>query len=50
MREVVHIDIANDRISSKDYKAEFDPTIYRSKKTGRGPLERTWQKSVRDKF
>ncbi|KAI9560426.1 hypothetical protein GHT06_014443 [Daphnia sinensis] len=44
-REVVHIDIANDKISSKDYKADLDPTIYRSKKTGRGPLKGTWQRS-----
>ncbi|KAK4029176.1 hypothetical protein OUZ56_022183 [Daphnia magna] len=46
-REVVHIDIANDKISSKDYKADLDPTIYRSKKTGRGPLKGSWQKSGR---
>ena len=49
LREVVHVDIANDKISSKDYKADCDPTIYRSKKTGRGPLNGTWLKSVRDK-
>lgn len=47
MREVVHIDIAKDRISSKDYKADLDPTIYKSKKTKRGPLDaHEWQKSV----
>lgn len=46
MREVVHIDIANDRISSKDYKADLDPTTYRSKKTKRGPLGEKWLKSV----
>lgn len=46
IREVVHIDIVNDKISSKDYKAELDPTLFRSKKTKRGPLGPTWQKSV----
>lgn len=38
LREVVHIDIANDPISSSDYKPEFDPAKFKSKKTGRGPL------------
>ncbi|XP_061722345.1 phosphatidylinositol transfer protein alpha isoform isoform X1 [Cydia pomonella] len=37
-REVVHIDIANDPLSSADYKAETDPTKFKSVKTGRGPL------------
>jgi hypothetical protein len=37
-REVVHIDIANDPVSSADYKAEDDPKIFKSKKTDRGPL------------
>jgi hypothetical protein len=49
LREVVHVDIANDKISSKDYKADLDPTIFRSKKTGRGPLTGSWLKSVTDK-
>ncbi|XP_046463780.1 phosphatidylinositol transfer protein beta isoform-like isoform X2 [Daphnia pulex] len=47
LREVVHVDIANDKISSKDYKADLDPTIFRSKKTGRGPLTGSWLKSGR---
>jgi hypothetical protein len=37
-REVVHIDIANDPISSSDYKEKEDPTKFKSEKTGRGPL------------
>ncbi|KOB78226.1 Phosphatidylinositol transfer protein/retinal degeneration b protein, partial [Operophtera brumata] len=37
-REVVHIDIANDPLSAADYKEETDPTLFKSKKTGRGPL------------
>lgn len=37
-REVVHIDIANDPIPSSDYKAEQDPSKFKSVKTGRGPL------------
>jgi len=44
-REVIYIDIANAEVSSSDYKAEWDPKLYQSKKTGRGPLvgETWWQ-------
>ncbi|KAJ8312796.1 hypothetical protein KUTeg_010169 [Tegillarca granosa] len=41
-REVKVIDIANDPVSSSDYKAEWDPSIYKSEKTGRGPLKGQW--------
>lgn len=37
-RTMEFIDIVNDPISSTDYKAEEDPTKYKSAKTGRGPL------------
>ena len=37
-REVIHIDIAHDTVSSRDYKPDEDPKIYKSEKTGRGPL------------
>ena len=46
MREVIHIDIANDRISSGDYKTEHDPSLFKSTKTGRGPLKGPWAKTV----
>ena len=42
-REVVMIDIANDPIESKDYKADEDPLLFKSEKTGRGPLSGNWQ-------
>lgn len=32
------IDVANDKIDSKDYKPEEDPKLFHSEKTGRGPL------------
>ncbi|PAA48622.1 hypothetical protein BOX15_Mlig021487g2 [Macrostomum lignano] len=43
-REVVYIDIANDKLySNSDYKREFDPKLFKSSKTGRGPLtNRPW--------
>mgnify|MGYP002385152036 CR=1 FL=1 len=34
LRDVVMIDIANDKIDPKDYKPETDPKIYHSEKTG----------------
>lgn len=46
MREVVHIDIANDPVSSNDYKPDEDPTSFKSQKTGRGPLTGQWMDKV----
>ena len=37
-REVIHIDIANDKVEQKDYKGDEDPQKFNSSKTGRGPL------------
>lgn len=42
-RKIVDIDIANDAVSSADYKEDEDPTKFHSEKTGRGPLERSWK-------
>lgn len=45
-RGVTFIDIGNDKVERKDYKAETDPRLYKSQKTGRGPLNTIdWQKS-----
>ena len=40
------IDIANDPVSSTDYKPDEDPTKFTSVKTGRGPLVGNWQQQV----
>lgn len=45
-REVVHIDIANDPVTSADYKPDEDPTTFKSQKTGRGPLVGQWMDKV----
>jgi len=45
-RTVVNIDIANDNVASADYKKENDPTLFKSAKTGRGPLQGNWKHSV----
>lgn len=41
-RELDVIDIVNDHLSSSDYKKEEDPSLYVSKKNGRGPLQENW--------
>ncbi|GAB6026492.1 hypothetical protein CHUAL_012917 [Chamberlinius hualienensis] len=45
-REVVPVDIANDKIVHSDYDAKEDPKLVKSKKTGRGPLTADWIKSA----
>lgn len=37
------VDIAYDPIDPAKYKEEEDPTIYESKKTGRGKLQKDWK-------
>uniref|UniRef100_A0A3Q3KPW9 Phosphatidylinositol transfer protein alpha isoform n=1 Tax=Monopterus albus TaxID=43700 RepID=A0A3Q3KPW9_MONAL len=45
--EIVDIDIADRScISQKDYKPELDPAIFKSQKTGRGPLGPGWKKEL----
>ncbi|XP_030633214.1 phosphatidylinositol transfer protein, alpha a [Chanos chanos] len=45
--EVVHIDIADrSQIDAKDYKQDEDPAIFKSEKTGRGPLGPGWKKEL----
>ena len=41
-REVIYLDIANDEVDPKEYTIETDPKLYRSEKTGRGPLVGKW--------
>ena len=42
-REVDVIDIVVDEVDPKYYKKEEDPKIFKSSKTGRGPLESGWR-------
>ncbi|XP_047450817.1 phosphatidylinositol transfer protein alpha isoform-like [Mugil cephalus] len=45
--EVIHIDIGDrNSISAKDYNADLDPAIFKSEKTGRGPLTPGWQNEL----
>uniref|UniRef100_A0A3Q3LCJ4 Phosphatidylinositol transfer protein alpha isoform n=1 Tax=Mastacembelus armatus TaxID=205130 RepID=A0A3Q3LCJ4_9TELE len=45
--EIVNIDIADrSSVSAKDYKPESDPAIFKSQKTGRGPLGPDWKKEL----
>ncbi|AWO98517.1 putative phosphatidylinositol transfer protein beta [Scophthalmus maximus] len=46
-RIIVDIDIADKKcISPKDYKPEMDPALFKSEKTGRGPLGPDWKKDL----
>ncbi|KAJ4919410.1 hypothetical protein JOQ06_023051, partial [Pogonophryne albipinna] len=46
---IVDIDIADkNSISPKDYNPEHDPAIFKSVKTGRGPLGPEWKKELAD--
>ncbi|CDH50250.1 phosphatidylinositol transfer protein alphaisoform [Lichtheimia corymbifera JMRC:FSU:9682] len=45
-REVILIDVANDKVDPKEYKPQEDPRLVHSTKTGRGPLtEKDWIKT-----
>jgi len=46
-RTVDFIDIVGDKVEPRYYKREEDPEIYKSKKTGRGPLKRGFQNSTK---
>ncbi|XP_065223437.1 phosphatidylinositol transfer protein beta isoform isoform X3 [Planococcus citri] len=45
-REIVHIDISNDTVAPNDYKRDEDPSLFKSKKTNRGPLVGNWIERV----
>jgi hypothetical protein len=47
LREVVVIDIAADLVNAEDYDQKEDPRRFKSNKTGRGPLNPGWIKTVR---
>lgn len=40
------IDIVRDAVAPGEYKAEEDPRLYRSVKTGRGPLADDWARTA----
>uniref|UniRef100_A0A3B1JAE9 Phosphatidylinositol transfer protein beta isoform n=1 Tax=Astyanax mexicanus TaxID=7994 RepID=A0A3B1JAE9_ASTMX len=45
--EVMPIDIADrDQVAYSDYKADEDPALFKSTKTGRGPLGPNWRKEL----
>eukprot|EP00062_Callorhinchus_milii_P011660 gi/632957846/ref/XP_007894707.1/ PREDICTED: phosphatidylinositol transfer protein alpha isoform [Callorhinchus milii] len=45
--EVINLDIADrSQIHSRDYKHDEDPAVFKSVKTGRGPLGPNWKKEL----
>ena len=49
-RGVVRIDIANDVVNAADYKKDEDPKLFKSEKTGRGPLSGEWRVRTEEAF
>ncbi|CAI5468949.1 unnamed protein product [Closterium sp. Yama58-4] len=47
LRRVDWMDIGSEPVAKRDYKAELDPLLVKSKLTGRGPLTPGWQKRER---
>ncbi|KAJ8286275.1 hypothetical protein GJAV_G00036550 [Gymnothorax javanicus] len=48
--DVVNIDIGDpNQVDKKDYKKEEDPTLFKSEKTGRGPLGPNWKEELEAK-
>ncbi len=45
IREVIHIDIGKDKVNA-EMKPGNDPSVFKSEKTGRGPLTEGWQDAV----
>ena len=44
------IDVVKEQVPGEPYRAEFDPAVYVSKRTGRGPLAPTWLEDYRCKY
>jgi len=44
--EVVEIDIANDKVSSSDYRKETDPKLYNHEESGRKSLGENWLQAI----
>lgn len=44
------IDVVKEQVPGEPYKAEFDPSVFVSKQTGRGPLAPTWLEDYRRKY
>eukprot|EP00053_Salpingoeca_punica_P015752 m.145750 g.145750 ORF g.145750 m.145750 type:complete len:978 (-) comp16790_c2_seq7:2263-5196(-) len=44
-REIDYIDILSDQLEGKDYVASEDPALYKSAKSGRGPIADGWRDS-----
>ena len=41
-RIVELLDIAKDQVDDQDFASDYDPKLYRSCKTNRGPITETW--------
>ncbi|KAL5477139.1 hypothetical protein EMCRGX_G023888 [Ephydatia muelleri] len=48
-REIVVMDMVTEQLTGHDYKQEEDPHLFRSQKTGRGPLMDDWRTKPPDR-
>ncbi|KAL3683331.1 hypothetical protein R1sor_001353 [Riccia sorocarpa] len=46
IRKVDIVDIAMDKVAKRDYQAKLDPQLFKSTKTGVGPLKSGWQNNA----
>ncbi|SCN62663.1 phosphatidylinositol transfer protein, putative [Plasmodium chabaudi adami] len=45
LRKIIYIDIVNDKVSSKEYNSNEDPSLFLSQKTGRGHFQSDWKET-----
>ncbi|ETB62560.1 hypothetical protein YYC_00289 [Plasmodium yoelii 17X] len=45
IRKIIYIDIVNDKVSSKEYNINEDPSLFLSQKTGRGHFKQNWKET-----
>ncbi|EDV21573.1 uncharacterized protein TRIADDRAFT_30191 [Trichoplax adhaerens] len=49
-RIIDHVNVVCDKVPNSEYKAEEDPKLYQSTKTGRGPLKEDWLQSYEPQY
>ncbi|CAD2102644.1 phosphatidylinositol transfer protein, putative [Plasmodium vinckei lentum] len=45
LRKIIYIDIVNDKVGSKEYDSNEEPSLFLSQKTGRGHFQSNWKET-----
>ncbi|KEG05075.1 hypothetical protein YYE_00654 [Plasmodium vinckei vinckei] len=45
LRKIIYIDIVNDKVGSKEYNSNEEPSLFLSQKTGRGHFQSNWKET-----